>query len=42
MKRKKKPFQVKSIVIGEGLPKVCMPLVGKTPEELLAGVQEVK
>jgi 3-dehydroquinate dehydratase-1 len=42
MKRKKRAFQVKSIVIGEGLPKICMPLVGKTEEELLAGVQEAK
>lgn len=42
MKRKKRLVQAKSIVIGEGLPKVCMPLVGKTKEELLAGVQEAK
>ncbi len=27
-----KPIQVKNISLGEGLPKICVPLTGKTEE----------
>ena len=30
---------VRNIVIGEGIPKICVPIVGKTKEELLSEVE---
>ena len=29
-----KPIQIKNISLGEGLPKICVPLTGKTEEEI--------
>lgn len=34
--------QVRNVVIGEGMPKICAPIVGKTREEILFQVREVK
>ena len=33
---------VRNIVIGEGIPKICVPIVGKTKEELLSEVEVLK
>lgn len=33
---------VRNIVIGEGIPKICVPIVGKTKEELLSEVAVLK
>lgn len=33
---------VRNIVIGEGMPKICTPIVGRTREEILFQVREVK
>ena len=30
--------QVKNTVIGEGRPKICVPIVGKTKTDILAGL----
>ena len=30
-----KPIQVKNIMIGEGIPKICVPLTGKEKERIL-------
>ena len=30
---------VRNIIIGEGIPKICVPIVGKTKEELLSEVE---
>lgn len=30
-----KPIQIKNITLGEGIPKICAPLTGKTEEEIL-------
>jgi len=32
--------KVRNITIGEGMPKICVPIVGKTKEEILAAAQE--
>lgn len=29
-----KPIQIKTIILGEGLPKICVPLTGKTKKEI--------
>lgn len=34
--------KIKGITIGEGIPKVCVPIVGRTKEELLRMAEEVK
>ena len=34
--------QVRNVVIGEGMPKICAPIVGSTREEILFQVREVK
>ncbi len=31
--------KVRNIVIGEGIPKICIPVVGKTEEEILQGIK---
>lgn len=41
MKKDIKCFQTKSVIIGEGTPKVCMPMVGKTEKDLMANLDEV-
>ena len=35
-------LDVRNIVIGEGIPKICVPIVGKTKEELLSEVAVLK
>lgn len=32
-------FKIRNITIGEGMPKICVPLVGKTREEILDGAK---
>ncbi len=32
---------IKNIIIGEGMPKICVPLMGKTDEELLKGAKDI-
>lgn len=34
--------QVRNVVIGEGMPKICAPIVGRTREEILFQAREVK
>ncbi|MCC0650255.1 type I 3-dehydroquinate dehydratase [Clostridioides sp. ZZV15-6598] len=34
--------QVKNIKIGEGIPKICVPIVGKTKEEIIEEVNDLK
>lgn len=29
-----KPIQVKNMSLGEGIPKICVPITGKTEEEI--------
>jgi 3-dehydroquinate dehydratase-1 len=29
------PVVVRNVAIGEGIPKICVPIVGKTREEIL-------
>ncbi len=41
MQQSPKTIQIKGIKIGMGAPKICMPLVGKTMDELLASTEEV-
>ncbi len=36
----KKVVQIRDIVIGEGVPKICIPVVGKTEEEIIHGMQK--
>src|SRR5699024_2282785 len=36
LKCRKNPVTVRNIKIGEGTPKICVPLVGRTKEEILA------
>ena len=31
--------QVKDVILGEGMPKICLPVVGKTEEEILKTVE---
>lgn len=37
-----KPIEIKGLVIGEGLPKVCVPLTGKTKEKLWQEAADAK
>ena len=30
------PVKVRNIIIGEGIPKICVPIVGVTSQEILA------
>ena len=32
---------VRNVVIGEGMPKICAPVVGRTREEILLQVKEL-
>lgn len=36
-----RPVVVKNIPIGEGRPKICIPIVGKTPDEILDGARQI-
>lgn len=42
LKCRKNPVTVRNIKIGEGTPKICVPLVGRTKEEILAEAEKVK
>jgi 3-dehydroquinate dehydratase-1 len=37
-----RPIKVKGLTIGEGIPKICVPLVGRTLQELIDEAQYVK
>lgn len=37
----KKVVSVRNLILGEGMPKICVPLVGKTREEILEGAKEL-
>ncbi len=37
-----KPVKVKNVEIGTGTPKICVPIVGKTKEEILSSAQEIR
>ena len=36
-----KPVVVRNVSIGEGMPKICVPIVGKTREEILMAAKEI-
>ena len=36
-----KPVIVRNVNIGEGMPKICVPIVGKTEEEILQMAKEI-
>ena len=36
------PVEVRKLKIGEGIPKICVPIVGKTKEEILEQANEIK
>lgn len=38
----KKTVKVKNIILGEGIPKICVPIVGKTKEELVDEIEALK
>ena len=40
MKKDIKVFRARGVSIGEGATKICMPLVGQTEDELMAGAGE--
>ena len=31
-----KPLKIKNLILGEGIPKICVPIVGTSPEEIEA------
>lgn len=35
------PVVVRNVAIGEGMPKICVPIVGKTREEILAAAEKI-
>lgn len=37
-----KPIQIKGLIIGEGIPKICVPLTGKTSEEICREAEAAK
>ncbi len=37
-----KPMEIKGIKIGDGMPKICVPIVGETKEEILTQAKQVK
>ena len=38
----KKTVVVRDLILGEGIPKVCVPLVGKTREDIIDGARELQ
>ena len=36
-----KPVIVRNVSIGEGMPKICVPIVGKTEDEILQAAKEI-
>jgi 3-dehydroquinate dehydratase-1 len=37
-----KPVKVKNVEIGTGVPKICVPIVGRTKDEILSAAQEIR
>jgi len=37
-----KTVQIRNLIIGEGMPKICVPIVGITKEEILADAKSTK
>lgn len=35
------PVTVRNLTIGEGIPKICVPIVGKTKEQILKEAEEI-
>ena len=33
--------EVRNVKIGDGIPKICVPVVGKTKEEILSQAREI-
>ena len=38
----KKVVEVRNLKLGEGIPKICVPLVGKTDEEIISEAEYLK
>ena len=38
----KKAVKIRDIILGEGIPKICVPIVGTTKEELVEEVEALK
>ncbi len=36
------PIQIRTIILGEGIPKICVPIVGETKEEILDAALQMK
>lgn len=36
------PIMIRGVAIGEGIPKICVPIVGKTREEIVKAAAEIK
>lgn len=36
-----KSIQIRKLTLGEGIPKICVPIVGKTEKEILAAAKEI-
>lgn len=36
------PIMIRGVAIGEGIPKICVPIVGKTREEIIKAAEEIR
>ena len=36
------PVMIRGVAIGEGIPKICVPIVGKTREEIIKAAEEIR
>ena len=36
------PIMIRGVAIGEGMPKICVPIVGKTREEIVKAAEEIR
>ena len=36
------PIMIRDVAIGEGIPKICVPIVGKTREEIIKAAEEIR
>ena len=36
------PIMIRGVAIGEGIPKICVPIVGKTREEIVKAAEEIR
>ena len=36
------PIMIRDVAIGEGIPKICVPIVGKTREEIVKAAEEIR